>query len=149
MTGPDHQPTIRPPDAVVAPAVSTQSVSELVSSILKDVQLLARQQVDMLKVEVREDINRTKQATVYGGLGIACLSVGGIALVFGIVHLINWLNPELPLWASWMIFAALFLVGGFVLGTIGKNLFESFNPLPDKTYNALQENLTWKTQPQT
>ena len=32
------------------------------------------------------------------------------------------------------------------LGVIARNLFESFNPLPDKTFHALQENLSWTTK---
>jgi uncharacterized membrane protein YqjE len=123
------------------------TVTELVSGIIGDVQRLARQQMDMLKAEVREDMSRTKQALVLGGVGIVLLTIGGLALVFGLVYLLRD-QAGLSEWAAWMIFAAVCLAAGAVVGYMARNLFESFNPLPDKTFNALQENLTWNTQPQ-
>jgi len=140
MTGQDNALASRP-------GAAQPSVTELVSGILNDAQKLARQQLDMFKAEVREDMSRTKQAMVYGGLGIAMLTVGLIALVFGVVYLLHE-QAGFSMWASWMIFAVVFLAGGAALGFVARNLFESFNPLPDKTFNALQENMTWKTQPQ-
>ncbi|HEX4610908.1 MAG TPA: phage holin family protein [Urbifossiella sp.] len=145
MTGLDSADTAR---AAEAPAASPQgTVTELVSGIINDVQKLARQQMDMLKAEVREDMSRSKQALVMGGLGIAMLTVGGIALVFGLVYLLRD-KAGLSEWAAWLIFAGICLAAGSALGFLARNLFESFNPLPDKTFNALQENLTWNTNPQ-
>ncbi|MBN9523287.1 phage holin family protein [bacterium] len=143
MTGIDT-PT-RAADVPPVPAAGT--VSELVSGIIGDVQKLAKQQMDMLRAEVREDMSRTKQALVMGGIGVALLTVGGIALVFGLVYLLRD-QAGLSEWAAWMVFAGICLAGGVVLGFVARNLFESFNPLPDKTFTALQENLTWQTQPQ-
>lgn len=141
-TTPDPtSPALRPADTPQG------TVTELVSGILSDVQTLARQQLDMLKAEIREDMNRTKQAMVYGGVGIALLTVGGIALVFALVYVLRDL-AGLPEWGAWSIFAGLGLAAGVALGVYARNLFESFNPLPDKTFTALQENLTWQTQPQ-
>ncbi|HJZ59901.1 MAG TPA: phage holin family protein [Gemmataceae bacterium] len=147
MTGNDNTPTPRPPDAAVSTGTQ-QTVTELVRGILDDVQRLAKQQVGMLKAEVREDMNKTRTAMVYGGLGITLLTVGILALIFGLVYLLDWMYPGMPLWVAWMIVGGIFAVAGFVLGLVARNMFESFNPLPDKTFNALQENLTWKTQPQ-
>ena len=144
MTGPDTALAGQP--ATAAPPGGT--VTELVGGILTDAQKLAKQQLDMFKAEVREDMNRTRQALIFGGLGVAFLTVGGLALVFGLVYLLRD-QAGLSEWAAWLIFAAVCLAAGVVLGFIARNLFESFNPLPDKTFTALQENLTWKTQPQT
>lgn len=123
------------------------TVTELVSGIVGDVQRLARQQMDMLKAEVREDIEKSKQALVLGGLGVALLTVGGVALVFALVYLLRD-KAGLPEWGAWLTCAGVCLAAGAVLGVLAKNLFQSFNPLPDKTFTALQENLTWQTQPQ-
>ncbi|MFO0801206.1 MAG: phage holin family protein [Gemmataceae bacterium] len=130
-----------------APAAPQGTVTELVSGIIGDVQKLARQQLDMLKAEIREDMSRTKRAMVYGGLSVALLTVGGVALIFGLVYLLRDAG-HLPEWGAWLLFAGLGTAGGLALGVVARNMFESFNPLPDKTFNALQENLTWQTQPQ-
>jgi uncharacterized membrane protein YqjE len=145
MTGPTTTTVIRTADGPEATPQAT--VTELVSGIISDVQKLVRQQTDMFKAEVKEDMNRSKQALVMGGLGVALLTVGVMALVFALVYLLRD-QAGLSEWAAWMIFAGVCLAGGVVFGVIARNLFESFNPLPDKTFNALQENLTWQTTPQ-
>jgi hypothetical protein len=147
MTGNDTTPAPRTPDAP-APAATQQTMTELVRGIIDDVQQLARQQVTMLKAEIREDLNKTRTAMVYGGLGITALTVGALALIFGLVYLLDWLYPGMPMWVAWMIVGGIFAIAGVSLGLVARNMFESFNPLPDKSFNALQENLTWKTQPQ-
>ena len=76
----------------------------------------------MLKAEVREDFQRSKRAAEFGALGIVMLTVGFLALV-----------------------GALFAGVGIACAVTAYLLLERFNPLPDKTFNALQENLTWKT----
>ena len=37
------------------------------------------------------------------------------------------------------------VAGGLAAAYAGKTIFEKYNPLPDKTFNALTENLTWTT----
>ena len=46
--------------------------------------------------------------------------------------------------ASWGITGGIFFLVGAGLAATSYILLERFNPLPDKTFNALQENLTWK-----
>jgi hypothetical protein len=130
---------------LTAPAPAGQSVTELVTGIINDAQHLLRQQVDMLKSEVHEDLRRTKQATMLGGLGIVALTVGTLGLVFFLVNLLHE-RFEYSMTASWGIIGGLFLAAGIVLALVARHLFESFNPLPDKTFSALQENLSWTTK---
>jgi len=124
-----------------------QTVTELVAGIITDAQRLAREQFDMLKAEFHEDLQRTKQALQFSALGIVLLTIGGIAVVLGLVNVLHeqW---HFSMWASWAIIGSLFLIGGTVCAVVGRQRFESFNPLPDKTFNALQENLSWIVHPQ-
>ena len=50
------------------------------------------------------------------------------------------------MWASWGMVSLAFLAIGGVLGYMAYTLLERFNPLPDKTFNALKENVTWQTK---
>jgi hypothetical protein len=120
------------------------NVTSLVSGILDDAQKLAHQQLEMLKAEVREDFRRSKRAAEYGGLGIVLLTVGCLGLVMALANFLHEYY-QFSLWASWGITGGLFLVVGGALAATSYILLERFNPLPDKTFNALQENLTWKT----
>ena len=146
MTGPDNTPATRPSGAAAHPTQPT--ITELVSGIINDAQKLARQQIDMAKAEFKEDLRRTKRATVFGGVGIVLATVGGLTLVAFLVALLHEV-AGLSVWASNLIIGGILLAAGVTFGVIAQRLFESFNPLPDKTFTALQENITWKTAPQT
>ena len=123
------------------------SVTGLVSGILDDAQTLVKQQVEMLKSEVREDFKRSKRAAEFGSLGIVLLTVGFLGVVTALAYLLHE-KFQFAMWASWGITGGLFLLAGGTLAFISYTLLERFNPLPDKTFNALQENLTWNNKPQ-
>lgn len=136
---PTPNPTPTPPNGT--------TVTTLVSGIIDDAQTLFRQQVQMLKAEVREDFQRSKQAAEFGALGIVMLTVGMLGLVTALAYFLHEYY-HFSMWASWGITGLLFTLLGGASAAASYMLLERFNPLPDKTFNALQENLTWKTAPQ-
>jgi len=115
------------------------------SGIITDVQTLIRQQADMLKAEVREDFQRSKRATEFGALGIVFTTVGALGVVTALAYLLHE-QFQFAMWASWGIIGGLFLIAGGVLGWFSYVLLERFNPLPDKTFKAIKENITWQTK---
>ena len=126
------------------PATANGTLTMLVSGIMDDAQKLVRQQIDMLKAEVREDFRRSKLAAEFGGLGIVMLTVGFLGLVAALAYFLHE-HYQFSMWASCGITGGIFLLIGGALAATSYILLERFNPLPDKTFNALQENLTWKT----
>jgi len=141
--------TIPPPQGT--PAVTTATgtvapVAELLGGIVSDVQTLIKQQAQMLRAEVREDFNRAKTATLYIGAGLVLAVVGVLFLVVGLVHLLQYLTQLQP-FACWLIVGGLLVAAGLAAAYVGKTIFEKYNPLPDKSFNALTENLTWPTTP--
>lgn len=133
-----------PPAPVPAPNGSGGTVTALVSGIVDDAQRLLAQQVQMLKAEVKEDFRRSKHAAYFGGLGIALLTVGCLGLVMAVANLLHE-QFQFSMGASYGITGLIFLIVGGALAAASYILLERFNPLPDKTFNALQENLSWKT----
>lgn len=126
--------------------ISEPSMSSLLSGIFSDVQELFKQQMALFKTEVRNDVRRTGQATIY-------LAVGGIVLLIGVILLCLMAvyaleaYTTLKLWACFgAVGGAITLVGGGLL-FFGREKFRSFNPLPDESFAALQENLEWTTTP--
>lgn len=126
---------------------SDVSLTSLVSGIVNDAQELMKQQFALFQAEVKEDMKKSVAASGALGVGMAVTLVGSILLCFTLVYLLIWAFPTTP---AWVWFA---VVGGVVTG-IGVGLlyggyakFQSFNPLPDKTAQALKENLEWKTTP--
>jgi len=128
---------------------STQepSVTSLVTGIISDAEDLFKQQFELLKHEVRDDLRKTKEAGMTLGLGAGLAMVGAILLVQMLVYLTQWLLPDLPLWACYGIWGALMFVGGAILLYVGKSTLDSFNPLPDKSAQALKQNVQWITNP--
>jgi len=123
------------------------SVTTLVSGIISDAQDLMKQQFDLLKHEVREDIHKTKEAGFTLGVGAGLALVGAIMLLMMLVHFTQWAVPDLPLWACYGIWGVAFFAGGAVLLYMGKAQLDSFNPLPDESAKALKENVQWITNP--
>jgi hypothetical protein len=132
-------------EATLPTGTDTSTVTGLVSGIINDAQTLLKQQAEMLKAEVREDFQRSKRAAEFGALGIVCATVGALGLITALAYVLHE-QFQFAMWASWGIVGGLFMVAGAALGYFSYVLLERFNPLPDKTFNALKENITWQTK---
>lgn len=121
------------------------TVTALVSGIISDAQTLLKQQTDMLKAEVREDFKRSKRAAEFGAVGIVFTTVGALGLITALAYLLHE-QYAFKMWASWGIVGGLFALVGGACAAFSYILLERFNPLPDKTFNALKENITWQTK---
>ena len=128
-----------------ADASTGSSVTGLVSGIISDAQTLLKQQAEMLKAEVREDFQRSKRAAEFGALGIVFATVGALGLITALAYFLHE-QYAFKMWASWGIVGGLFMIAGVALGGFSYILLERFNPLPDKTFNAIKENITWQTK---
>jgi len=126
------------------PAPRTEpGLTELVTGIVRDAEELLKQQLTMFKAEFKEDVRNTKEAVIPLFIGIGLSLIGGLFLLVAVALVLNRLG--LPEWASFGIVGGALLVGGVVLFIVGRNKFASFNPLPDKTVEALKENVQWLT----
>jgi hypothetical protein len=130
----------------VSPPPEGQTVTGLVSGIINDAQELMKQQVALLRAELKADFRRTVQAATL-------LAVGGLLAIPAIFLLCNMFVfmlhelAGLSVWASYGIVAAVFIVISAILVGVGIQRFRSFNPLPDQTVEAFKENVRWMTNP--
>ncbi|MFO0802170.1 MAG: phage holin family protein [Gemmataceae bacterium] len=129
------------------PDSTEPSATRLVTEILEDIHRLASQQFQLLKAELREELDRTKRAARFGAMGIVLLTLGGGTLI---ACLVNLLHEELrfSMWASCLLIGGMLSAAGLAFAVIASSLVTRFNPLPDKTIDTLRENLAWQTQPQ-
>jgi hypothetical protein len=81
------------------------------------------------------------------GLGIGIGSVGGLLLFFMLVYLLNWAFAGLPLWACYLIVGVLAagIGGGLLFAAIRK--LQSVSAVPEKSIEALKENVQWIRNP--
>ncbi len=130
--------TVSPPEG--------QSVTELVGGILADAQELMKQQVALVRAELKADFRRTVQAATL----LAAGAVVAIPAVFLICNMFVFILHELAglaVWASYGIIGGLFIVLSAILIGIGIQRFRSFNLLPDQSVEAFKENVRWMTNP--
>ena len=130
------------------PTENQPSMTELVRGIVDDAQQLIKQQVAMVRAEIRQDMQKTKEAVLSLAAGVGVAVLGVILLCFMLVHLIHRLagagDPaSVPLWACFGIIGGLLTAVGAVLIFLGIQKFNSFNPLPDESAKALEENVKW------
>lgn len=121
------------------------SVAALVSGILHDAQDLIKQQIELFKQELWTETRKAKaaaQLTAVGvGIALAGATLVGIALALGLQAAL----PELPLWACFSIFGAIFLAVGAGFFAMGMGQIHTVSAVPNQTGIALEENMQWLT----
>jgi hypothetical protein len=122
------------------------TVTGLVTGIIHDAEELFKQEVALLKAEMREDFRKTKDSVIALSAGAAVAAVGGLLLCWMLVYILNEV-VGVPLWGSFGIVGGTFAVLGAILLYAGVKKLESFNPLPDQTAESLKENVQWITKP--
>jgi hypothetical protein len=130
------------------------SITATVKGILDDALELVKQQLALVKAEVRNDIRNVVAGVLPIVYAVAPLLLGGLMLCFALVHALHWISTPtgqnvdlatLPLWACYAIVSAVFLtVGGTLLG-IGIYRLKTIRPLAEQSTKALEENIQWLT----
>jgi len=126
-------------------------VSSLVSDIIGDAQELMGQQLQLFKAELRDDALKTRDAIVPLAIGLGVAGLSAVILAVAAAYWLYWFaNPvggpeRLPLWGSFGVVGLALAALGGGLSWAGWAKFQTFNPLPDKTVQGLQETAQWKT----
>jgi len=122
------------------------SLAQLVGGILTDVQELTRKQIELFKVEIRDNVEKAKGIGALFAVGVATATVAcillGIAAALGLMAIF----PSLPGWAAYGIVALILAAVAGVLFGVCKQQLDSFSVLPKQAVEALEENLEWKTE---
>lgn len=120
-------------------------LAPLVGGIVQDAQELLRQQLTLFQVEIKNDLRRTRDAAVPMIVGGVVAHVALVVLCAALALALNQLY-QFPTWGGFVIVGGAVLVIGGVLVFWGKKQFDAFNPLPDKSVEALKETIQWKTK---
>ncbi|HXG11522.1 MAG TPA: phage holin family protein [Gemmataceae bacterium] len=133
------------------PSPSEPNVTALVTGIINDAQELFKQQLALVRAEIKSDLEKTKDAARSLAIGAAVAMLAVVLLSLMLVHLLHWATalpsgePRLPLWVCYLLVGGIFAGVGGALVVAGVRKLESFNPLPDQSVEALRENLQWRT----
>jgi Putative Actinobacterial Holin-X, holin superfamily III len=129
---------------------SEPSAAALLNGILGDVQELVKQQLQLTRVEIKDDIHKTMEGamTFASGTGVALvgaflLGVMLVQLLYVLVAPANTDPSPLPLWGCYGIVGLVLLAGGGLLAYFGGHRIATL-PLGEQTVEGLKENVEWK-----
>jgi hypothetical protein len=116
--------------------VGKVSVGELVGQVAQDLSTLMRQELDLAKAEVKQEVTKTgKAAGMLGAAGFAgymVLLFASIALWWGLANVMD------QGWAA-LIVTGIWAVVGAVLFVIGRRRLNEVNPKPEQTVETIKE----------
>ena|SRR6201995_800293 len=134
MTQPGPEPTIV--TGATSPDISNASVGELVGHVAQDLSTLMRQELELAKAEVKQEVTKTaKGAGMLGGAGFAgymVLLFGSIAAWWGLANLMDQGWAALIVTGIWAVIAA-------VLFAVGRARLKQVNPKPEQTVETVKE----------
>jgi len=119
------------------------SLGELLGGLVGNMQDLIRGEVGLAKQELKEE---AKQA----GVGAGMLAGAGVMALVGLIFVgltaTYALTLVLPGWAAALLVAALFLIVGFVLYSLGRQRLQRIDPVPRQSIESLKEDTEWIKQ---
>jgi len=123
------------------------SLTGLIRGILEDAQKLISQQIELVRVEIREDFHKAFAGLTLMAVGAGLSLVGAIVLCFFAVYGLHAAFPAVPDWACFLIVGGLVLLAGVTCLAIAVRRFMTMSPLPEQSLMALKENLKWPSNP--
>jgi uncharacterized membrane protein YqjE len=118
-----------------------RSTGELVKDLSNQVSLLARQEIELAKVEMAEKGRRA-------GLGLGLVAAAGVSALLALGTLtacvVLALDGAMPAWLAALIVALAWSVVAAVLASVGKQKMEQAGtPVPEQTVESVKEDIKW------
>ena len=123
-------------------ASSGDQFTALAESVIRDVEKLIAEHVDLLRAEVRQDLRRAGTAAASLGAGAGLAALGGVMGTLMVVHLLHGAT-RLPLWTCYgLVGGALGAGGAALLATGAREVAELARVAPETT-RAVKEDIAW------
>jgi len=144
MTSPYQQDRADPYQQDRADQVSGTSVGELIGNISNDLSTLFRQEVELAKVELKQEAAKAgKAGGMLGGAAFAgylAVVLLSFAVVFGLANVMD------AGWAA-LIVGVIWAIVGAVLYSSGRKKLKTVDPTPHRTVETVKEDATWLKNP--
>jgi len=121
---------------------SETSVATLIGGIVNDAKDLLLNEFTIAKLEMQQELRKTKSAALAFAMGAGVVGIGGLFLVLMCVHGLVVLL-DIPLWESYGLVGGLLFLVGAILLVRGKQTAEQIDVIPPKTASTLRDNAQW------
>ena len=115
-------------------------ISGLIADITADLSTLVRKELQLAKIETREEVSRAAKAG--GTLGAGGIA-GWMALLFVSLAIALALSYVMPAALAFFLVGAIYAVVAAVLITRGRQQLKTINPVPEQTVETLKEDVQW------
>jgi hypothetical protein len=131
-----------------------RSTLELVKDLTHQASALVHQEVELVKLEVRENVELAKsemtEKAKTAGAGVALLTAAGVAGLMALgaltAFLILALDGVMPAWAGAVCVAAIWAIAGAILALYGRRKIDEMGTaVPSRTIEAVKEDVEWLT----
>jgi hypothetical protein len=142
-TDPQGAATSRPgaaPPAVAPQQLDPRSTTEVLTSIVANVQALLKKEIELAKLEVTEIVTARLMAV---GMFVGAAVLGLFILGFVGVTGAKALSLVLPEWAAWLIVTGIYTLLAAVLAAVGAKKMKSPSNTPERTKQNLEETVEW------
>lgn len=131
------------PQDPTKPIDADQSLGELVSRMTSDISDLFSTQLELAKVELKEELaTASKGAGMLGGGAVAAyfaLMLASLAAAWGLAEAI-------PRWAAFLVVGVVYAAVAAVLYAKGREQIRSVKPVGEQTAASLKEDAAWARQ---
>lgn len=133
----DREPEV---DYRTEPRQPDKSLGQLVSEMTEDLSRLTRQEIQLAKVELREEGRRAARVGAMGAGAAVTGLVGAIELAMAASWL---LDKWMPRSLAFLIIAAILLIIAAVMGARARDEAKRINPVPQQTVETIKEDAQW------
>jgi hypothetical protein len=121
---------------------SEMSIATLIGGIVNDAKDLLINEFTIAKLEIQQEMRKTKSAALAFAVGAGVVGIGGLFLLLMCVHGLVVLL-DIPLWGSYGLVGGLLFIIGAILLMRGKQTAEQIDVIPPKTAATLRDNAQW------
>ena len=123
--------------------MADRSFAEVLQDIVRGVQEIVRSEVRLAKVELREEVGKTKSSVIMLGAG----GVAGLfAALFLLFMIVAALSLVMPSWAANLIVGVVLAIAAAVMLSMGMSRYRLINAKPARTVQTVKENIEWAKQ---
>lgn len=127
----------------VAPLAGDRSLGELFGQFSADLSTLFRKEIELAKVEVRDELATGRRA----GLSIGIAAGAGAMALLLVSFAAAWgLAAVMPTGLAFLIVGVVYAVVALVLFQRAREALKEFRPVPEQTVETLKEDLQWAKQ---